>query len=110
MSAVLDTPLNGLGMIPLGKAIEGLTMSKSFRHGLNTVVSACRGKHLLDKRLYIYWPHVFKSLNAHREIKSMLLNFIKITDTFLRKRVSSKKLKSVFNFCSLNACLLTDIN
>ncbi|XP_056279314.1 polynucleotide 5'-hydroxyl-kinase NOL9 [Pseudoliparis swirei] len=44
MSAVLDTPLNGLGMIPLGKAIEGLTMSKSFRDGLNTVVSACRGE------------------------------------------------------------------
>lgn len=43
MSAVLDTPLNGLGMIPLCKAIEGLTMSKSYRDGLNMVVSACRG-------------------------------------------------------------------
>ncbi|XP_068453468.1 polynucleotide 5'-hydroxyl-kinase NOL9 [Clinocottus analis] len=43
MSAVLDTPLNGLGMIPLGKAIEGLNMSKSYRDGLNVVVSACRG-------------------------------------------------------------------
>ncbi|TNN45859.1 Polynucleotide 5'-hydroxyl-kinase NOL9 [Liparis tanakae] len=29
MSAVLDTPLNGLGMIPLGKAIEGLNITAS---------------------------------------------------------------------------------
>ncbi|KAM6928562.1 polynucleotide 5'-hydroxyl-kinase NOL9 isoform 1-T3 [Lycodopsis pacificus] len=43
MSAVLDTPLNGLGMIPLGTAIEGLKMSKSYRDGLNMVVRACRG-------------------------------------------------------------------
>ncbi|XP_029911115.1 polynucleotide 5'-hydroxyl-kinase NOL9 [Myripristis murdjan] len=43
MSAVLDTPLNGLGMIPLANNIEGLTMSKSYRDALNTVVNACRG-------------------------------------------------------------------
>ncbi|XP_040901639.1 polynucleotide 5'-hydroxyl-kinase NOL9 [Toxotes jaculatrix] len=43
MSAVLDTPLNGLGMIPLVSAIEGLKKSKSYRAALNTVVSACRG-------------------------------------------------------------------
>ncbi|KAF7663519.1 hypothetical protein LDENG_00208620 [Lucifuga dentata] len=43
MSAVLDTPLNGLGMIPLVSTIEGLAMSKSYREALNTVVSACRG-------------------------------------------------------------------
>lgn len=43
MSAVLDTPLNGLGMIPLVKTIEGLKMSNSYREALNTVVSACRG-------------------------------------------------------------------
>ncbi|TKS76649.1 Polynucleotide 5'-hydroxyl-kinase NOL9 [Collichthys lucidus] len=43
MSAVLDTPLNGLGMIPLVSNIEGLNMSKSYREALNTVVSACRG-------------------------------------------------------------------
>ncbi|KAM3872556.1 polynucleotide 5'-hydroxyl-kinase NOL9 [Diretmus argenteus] len=43
MSAVLDTPLNGLGMIPLAKAIEGLAMSKSYTEALNTVISACRG-------------------------------------------------------------------
>lgn len=43
MSAVLDTPLNGLGMIPLVRTIEGLNMSKSYRDALNTVVSACRG-------------------------------------------------------------------
>lgn len=44
MSAVLDTPLNGLGMIPLVRTIEGLKMSKSYREALSTVVSACRGK------------------------------------------------------------------
>ena len=43
MSAVLDTPLNGLGMIPLVSDVEGLRMSKSYREALNTVVSACRG-------------------------------------------------------------------
>ncbi|XP_029361888.1 polynucleotide 5'-hydroxyl-kinase NOL9 [Echeneis naucrates] len=43
MSAVLDTPLNGLGMVPLVSNIEGLKMSKSYRDALNTVVSACRG-------------------------------------------------------------------
>ncbi|XP_044067655.1 polynucleotide 5'-hydroxyl-kinase NOL9 [Siniperca chuatsi] len=43
MSAVLDTPLNGLGMIPLVSTIEGLKMPKSYRDALNTVVSACRG-------------------------------------------------------------------
>lgn len=44
MSAVLDTPLNGLGMIPLVRTIEGFSMSKSYREALNTVVSACRGE------------------------------------------------------------------
>lgn len=43
MSAVLDTPLNGLGMIPLASAVEGLKMSQSCREALNTVVNACRG-------------------------------------------------------------------
>ncbi|CAL8368189.1 unnamed protein product [Lota lota] len=43
MSAVLDTPLNGLGMIPLVSDVEGLAMSQSYREALNTVVSACRG-------------------------------------------------------------------
>uniref|UniRef100_A0A8C2WWB9 Polynucleotide 5'-hydroxyl-kinase NOL9 n=1 Tax=Cyclopterus lumpus TaxID=8103 RepID=A0A8C2WWB9_CYCLU len=43
MSAVLDTPLNGLGMIPLGKAVEGLEMSKSYRDGLNMVVREMDG-------------------------------------------------------------------
>ncbi|MED6269694.1 hypothetical protein CHARACLAT_002308 [Characodon lateralis] len=43
MSAVLDTPLNGLGMIPLGSTIEGLKTSRSCRDALSTVVSACRG-------------------------------------------------------------------
>ncbi|KAG8002433.1 Polynucleotide 5'-hydroxyl-kinase NOL9 [Nibea albiflora] len=43
MSAILDTPLNGLGMVPLVSNIEGLNMSKSYREALNAVVSACRG-------------------------------------------------------------------
>ncbi|XP_076023277.1 polynucleotide 5'-hydroxyl-kinase NOL9 [Genypterus blacodes] len=43
MSAVLDTPLNGLGMIPLVSAVEGLAMSKSYSEALKTVISACRG-------------------------------------------------------------------
>ncbi|XP_028266856.1 polynucleotide 5'-hydroxyl-kinase NOL9 [Parambassis ranga] len=43
LSAVLDTPLNGLGMVPLASSIEGLKMSKSYREGLNTVVNACKG-------------------------------------------------------------------
>uniref|UniRef100_A0A1A8PTH5 Polynucleotide 5'-hydroxyl-kinase NOL9 n=2 Tax=Nothobranchius rachovii TaxID=451742 RepID=A0A1A8PTH5_9TELE len=43
MSAVLDTPLNGLGMIPLASNIEGLKISRSCKETLNTVVSACRG-------------------------------------------------------------------
>lgn len=43
MSAVLDTPLNGLGMIPLTSTIEGLKMPKGYQDALNTVVNACRG-------------------------------------------------------------------
>ncbi|XP_077370214.1 polynucleotide 5'-hydroxyl-kinase NOL9 [Festucalex cinctus] len=43
MSAVLDTPLNGLGMIPLVSSIEGLKVSPSCRESLDAVVSACRG-------------------------------------------------------------------
>uniref|UniRef100_A0A1A7XJ01 Polynucleotide 5'-hydroxyl-kinase NOL9 n=1 Tax=Iconisemion striatum TaxID=60296 RepID=A0A1A7XJ01_9TELE len=43
MSAVLDTPLNGLGMIPLAGNVEGLKTSRSCKDALNTVVSACRG-------------------------------------------------------------------
>ncbi|XP_029012142.1 polynucleotide 5'-hydroxyl-kinase NOL9 [Betta splendens] len=43
ISAILDTPLNGLGIIPLVNAIEGLKTSISYRDVLNAVVSACRG-------------------------------------------------------------------
>ncbi|KAK2851830.1 hypothetical protein Q5P01_008106 [Channa striata] len=43
MSAVLDTPLNGLGVIPLVSSVEGLKMSKSYKEALNSVVSACKG-------------------------------------------------------------------
>lgn len=44
MSAVLDTPLNGLGVIPLDNTVEGMKISKSCREALNTVVSACKGE------------------------------------------------------------------
>lgn len=44
MSAVFDTPLNGLGVIPLVSSVEGLSMSKSSRDALNVLVSACRGE------------------------------------------------------------------
>jgi len=43
MSAVLDTPLNGLGMVPLVSEVEGMVMSQSYKDALNTVVNACRG-------------------------------------------------------------------
>ncbi|XP_037539722.1 uncharacterized protein LOC119416604 [Nematolebias whitei] len=43
MSAVLDTPLNGLGMIPLTSTVEGLKKSRSCEDALNTVVNACKG-------------------------------------------------------------------
>lgn len=43
MSAVFDTPLNGLGVIPLVGSVEGLSMSTSYREALNVLVSACRG-------------------------------------------------------------------
>ncbi|XP_061646921.1 polynucleotide 5'-hydroxyl-kinase NOL9 isoform X1 [Phyllopteryx taeniolatus] len=43
MSAILDTPLNGLGMVPLVSTIEGLKVSPSCRESLDAVVSACRG-------------------------------------------------------------------
>ncbi|KAM8830247.1 polynucleotide 5'-hydroxyl-kinase NOL9 isoform 1-T1 [Synchiropus picturatus] len=43
MSAVLDTPLNGLGMVPLLSTVHGLKLSQSCREALDSVVSACRG-------------------------------------------------------------------
>ncbi|XP_056129314.1 polynucleotide 5'-hydroxyl-kinase NOL9 [Lampris incognitus] len=43
MSAVLDTPLNGLGVIPLSSTVVGLNLSQSYRDAVNSVVSACRG-------------------------------------------------------------------
>lgn len=43
MSAVLDTPLNGLGMIPLDSTVEGMNVSKSCRDALQAVVSAWKG-------------------------------------------------------------------
>lgn len=43
MSAVLDTPLNGLGVIPLMNSVKGHSMSRSCRDALNTLVNACRG-------------------------------------------------------------------
>ncbi|KAM6925537.1 polynucleotide 5'-hydroxyl-kinase NOL9 [Xenentodon cancila] len=43
MSAVLDTPLNGLGVIPLASTVDGLRISRSCRDAINAVVNACRG-------------------------------------------------------------------
>ncbi|XP_072304934.1 polynucleotide 5'-hydroxyl-kinase NOL9 [Eucyclogobius newberryi] len=43
LSAVLDTPLNGLGIVPLSSNIEGIKASKSLRNALNTLVDACKG-------------------------------------------------------------------
>ncbi|KAJ8016939.1 hypothetical protein DPEC_G00012560 [Dallia pectoralis] len=40
-SAMLDTPLSGIGMIPLRKSAEGLLMSQSCREALNGLVNAC---------------------------------------------------------------------
>lgn len=43
VSAVLDSPLNGLGIIPLTSNVQGLKASKSFTDALNTLVGACKG-------------------------------------------------------------------
>lgn len=42
LSAVLDTPLNGLGIVPLSTNIHGFKSSKSLTDALNTVVEACK--------------------------------------------------------------------
>ncbi|KAJ0064817.1 hypothetical protein NL108_015590, partial [Boleophthalmus pectinirostris] len=42
LSAVLDTPLNGLGIIPLSSNIEGIKFSQSIKNVLNTLVNACK--------------------------------------------------------------------
>uniref|UniRef100_A0AAV2LZ97 Polynucleotide 5'-hydroxyl-kinase NOL9 n=1 Tax=Knipowitschia caucasica TaxID=637954 RepID=A0AAV2LZ97_KNICA len=42
-SAVLDTPLNGLGIIPLSSNIEGIKCSKSLKNVFNTLIDACKG-------------------------------------------------------------------
>lgn len=43
LSAVLDTPLNGLGIIPLSSNVQGLKSSRSFREAIDTLVGACKG-------------------------------------------------------------------
>lgn len=43
VSAVLDTPLNGLGVIPLISTIPGLNNSRTCMDALNTLINACRG-------------------------------------------------------------------
>ncbi|XP_010873621.2 polynucleotide 5'-hydroxyl-kinase NOL9 [Esox lucius] len=40
-SAILDTPLSGIGVIPLRKSSEGMFMSQSYREALNGLVNAC---------------------------------------------------------------------
>lgn len=65
MSAVLDTPLNGLGVIPLVSTIEGLHMSKSYREALNTVVSACKGKVHVETSI-TSWFHVCRIITDEK--------------------------------------------
>lgn len=48
MSAALDTPLNGLGVIPLVSTIPGLNNSWTCMDALNTLVNACRGRFCVD--------------------------------------------------------------
>lgn len=42
LSAVLDTPLNGLGIVPLSSNIGGIKSSKSVTDALNTLINACK--------------------------------------------------------------------
>lgn len=51
MSAMLDTPLNGMGVVPLRSTTESLVMSQSYRDALNTLITACSGKHHLNASL-----------------------------------------------------------
>lgn len=41
MSAMLDTPLNGIGVVPLRSTTESLVMSPSYRDALSTLITAC---------------------------------------------------------------------
>ncbi|XP_020314602.1 polynucleotide 5'-hydroxyl-kinase NOL9 [Oncorhynchus kisutch] len=40
-SAMLDTPLSGLGITPLRKTARGMVMSQTYREALNGLVNAC---------------------------------------------------------------------
>lgn len=42
VSAVLDTPLNGLGIVPLSSNIDGIKSSQSLTDALNTLIDACK--------------------------------------------------------------------
>lgn len=42
LSAVLDTPLNGLGIVPLSSNVDGMKSSQSLTDALNTIVDACK--------------------------------------------------------------------
>lgn len=44
MSAALDTPLNGLGVIPLVSTVPGLNNSLTCVEALSTLMNACRGE------------------------------------------------------------------
>ncbi|KAM9343314.1 polynucleotide 5'-hydroxyl-kinase NOL9 isoform 2-T2 [Pholidichthys leucotaenia] len=50
MSAILDTPLNGLGVIPLSSTVGGLQTSNGYRVALNTVINACKGPPFTHQR------------------------------------------------------------
>lgn len=55
VSAVLDTPLNGLGVIPLISTIPGLNNSRTCMDALNTLINACRGKLCVDTHTSMRW-------------------------------------------------------
>ncbi|XP_077569974.1 polynucleotide 5'-hydroxyl-kinase NOL9 [Stigmatopora nigra] len=73
MSAILDTPLNGLGIIPLMSNIKGLTVSASCRESLNAVVSACRGEIEASAVVFVYGPkNIGKSTFIRMAINTLL--------------------------------------
>eukprot|EP00064_Thunnus_orientalis_P009456 superscaffoldBa00001203_g9480 len=92
MSAVLDTPLNGLGMIPLVKTIEGLKMSNSYREALNTVVSACRGPpftHQYTPEHMIYY--------GQTSCESDLDRYLECLKSLWRRRSQSRETPVIIN-------------
>lgn len=55
MSAVLDSPLNGLGVIPLASTVPGHNNSRTCMDALNTLINACRGMICVDMHTSTRW-------------------------------------------------------